>query len=47
MSLVSTNWLEKNINKVKILDSTWHMPNLNRNAYQEYKREHIPNSIFF
>ena len=47
MSLVSTNWLEKNINKVKILDSTWHMPSLNRNAYQEYKKDHIPNSIFF
>ena len=33
MSLVSTDWLEKNINKVKILDASWHMPNTQRNGY--------------
>ena len=47
MSLVSTDWLEKNINKVKILDASWHMPNTNRNAYEEYKKDHIKNAIFF
>ncbi len=47
MSLVSTDWLEKNINKVKILDASWHMPNSKRNGYEEYKKEHIKNSIFF
>ena len=47
MSLVSTDWLEKNINKVKILDASWHMPNTKRNGYKEYKKEHIKNSIFF
>ena len=47
MSLVDTNWLEKNLNKVKIIDSSWHMPNVNRNANQEYIQEHIPKSIFF
>ena len=35
MSLVSTSWLEKNLNKVKILDATWHMPNTKRNALEE------------
>ena len=25
--LVSTDWLEKNIDKVKILDASWHLPN--------------------
>ena len=47
MSLVSTSWLEKNLDRVKILDSTWHMPNTHRNAFKEYKKEHIKNSIFF
>ena len=47
MSLVSTSWLEKNLDNVKILDSTWHMPNTNRNAFKEYKKKHIKNSIFF
>ena len=47
MSLVSTEWLDKNHSKVKIIDSSWHMPNANRNAYEEYKKEHIKNAIFF
>ncbi len=47
MSLVSTDWLEKNLNKVKILDASWHMPNTKRNGYEEYKKDHIKNSIFF
>ena len=29
--LVTTEWLEKNINKVKILDATWCLPNSGRN----------------
>jgi thiosulfate/3-mercaptopyruvate sulfurtransferase len=47
MSLVNTNWLEKNLNKVKILDASWHMPNTNRDAYKEFLSEHIENSQFF
>ena len=45
--LVSTNWLEKNIEKVKILDASWHLPNSKRNAQDEYGENHIKNSIFF
>ena len=45
--LTSTEWLEKNIKIVKILDASWHLPNINRNAFEEYKLNHIPNSIFF
>ena len=45
--LVSTEWLGKNLEKVKILDASWHLPNANRNSYDEYKAEHIINSIFF
>jgi thiosulfate/3-mercaptopyruvate sulfurtransferase len=45
--LVSTEWLEKNINNVKILDASWHLPNVHRNALEEYKLNHIASSIFF
>jgi len=29
------------------LDCSWHMPNVKRDAYNEYNAEHIPNAIFF
>tara|TARA_A100001011_G_C14158707_1_gene777262 strand:- start:287 stop:1099 length:813 start_codon:yes stop_codon:yes gene_type:complete len=45
--LVSTEWLDKNIEKVKILDASWHLSNANRNSFEEYKSEHISNSIYF
>ena len=47
MSLVDTSWLERNINKVKIIDCSWHMPQTQRNGFEEYAKEHIPNAIFF
>ena len=47
MSLVTSDWLEDNINKVKIIDCSWHMPNVKRKAYEEYLKEHIPSAIFF
>ena len=47
MSLVDTNWLEKNINNVKIIDCSWHMPQAKRDGFEEYTKEHIPNAIFF
>ena len=37
MSLVSSDWLLENLNKVKILDASWHLPNVSRNALEEYK----------
>ena len=47
MSIVSTEWLSKNHSKVKIIDSSWHMLGTNRDAYEEYKKEHIKDAIFF
>ncbi len=47
MSLITSNWLENNISKLKIIDCSWHMPQTNRNGLEEYKKEHIPNAIFF
>ena len=39
MSLVETEWLEKNINDVKIIDCSWHMPQTNRDGHEEYKKK--------
>ena len=47
MSLIETDWLEKNLDSVKIIDCSWHMPQTERNGFIEYKECHIPNSIFF
>ena len=45
--LVSTEWLDENVDKVRILDASWHLPNAYRNSFEEYKSKHILNSIFF
>ena len=47
MSLVSTKWLFENKDNVKIIDSSWHLPNENRNSVDEYNLEHIQNSVYF
>jgi thiosulfate/3-mercaptopyruvate sulfurtransferase len=47
MSLVNTDWLEKNLNNVKILDASWHMPSTGRDAHKEFLAEHLENSQFF
>ena len=36
MNLVSTKWLNSNLNKVKIFDASWHMPNSKRSDEEEY-----------
>ncbi len=46
MTLVSTDWLNENLNEIKIIDASWHL-NRNRNAIEEYNKEHIKNAIFF
>lgn len=47
MSLVNTSWLEENLDKVKIIDCSWHMPQTERNGFDEYKNKHIKKAIFF
>ena len=46
-NLVSTDWLEKNLDNVRIFDGSWHLPSSNRNALDEFKSKHIKNSNFF
>ena len=45
-NLVTTDWLEKNLSKVRVIDATWHMPNLKRESYKEYLKTHISGSVF-
>ena len=47
MSLVDTDWLEENLDKVKIIDCSWHMPQTKRDGFEEYQDRHIENTIFF
>jgi 3-mercaptopyruvate sulfurtransferase SseA len=47
MNLVSTEWLNNNLSKVRIFDASWHMPNSKRNAEKEYLDKHIPGAIFW
>ena len=47
MNLVTTEWLEKNLNKVKIFDASWHMPLTKRNAIKEYENKHISGAMFW
>ena len=46
-NLVTTDWLEKNLNNVRIFDATWHLPSSNRIALDEFNLAHIKNSNFF
>ena len=47
--LVSTQWLNNNLNKenIVILDCSWFLPSDNRNSEIDYKKGHIMGSHFF
>ena len=47
MNLVSTEWLNENLNKVKIFDASWHMPNSKRNAEKEYLEQTYSKDAIF
>ncbi len=47
MNLINTEWLEKNLDKVKIFDASWHMPSSKRNAKKEYEEKHIKGAMFW
>jgi thiosulfate/3-mercaptopyruvate sulfurtransferase len=48
-ALVETDWLAENLGNpsVKVLDASYHLPNVDRNADQEYREQHIPGAIRF
>ena len=47
MNLVTTDWLESNLDKVKVFDASWHMPSTKRNAEKEYEEQHIESAMFW
>ncbi len=32
---------------IKIIDASWYLPNIGRNAQEEYLHKHIPNAVYF
>jgi thiosulfate/3-mercaptopyruvate sulfurtransferase len=44
--LVTTEWLARHLGDVTIVDSSWFMPSLGRNARAEYLQAHIPRARF-
>ena len=44
--LVSTDWLSSRLSdpEIRILDATWYLPNIDRDAKAEFDKSHIPNS---
>ena len=48
-ALVSTEWLAANLMnpRVRVLDATWHMPQLQRDPRREFEDAHIPGAAFF
>lgn len=48
-TLVSTDWLKQHLSDpdLRILDASWYMPDMNRDARAEYGAGHIPGARFF
>ena len=48
-TVVTTEWLAGHLGDpdVRIVDGTWHMPQLGRDARREFAEAHIPGAVFF
>ena len=48
-ALVTSEWLAANLGRrnVRVVDGSWHMPHLGRNARAEFAEAHIPGAVFF
>lgn len=45
--LVSTEWLHDNLANVRVLDASWYLPAMQRDARAEHAAAHIPGARFF
>lgn len=47
--LVETQWLAEHLHApdLAIVDGSWHLPTMRRDAGKEYLEEHIPGAVFF
>lgn len=52
-ALVSTEWLAAQLarpqrgRRLRVLDGTWHMPQLQRDPRREFEEAHVPGAVFF
>jgi thiosulfate/3-mercaptopyruvate sulfurtransferase len=48
-ALVSTEWLAARLGEadLRVVDGTWYLPHLKRDARAEYEQAHIPGAVFF
>ncbi|MYK33474.1 MAG: sulfurtransferase, partial [Boseongicola sp. SB0670_bin_30] len=48
-TLVSTGWLARHLDDpdIRILDASWYLPDMKRNARAEYDLGHVPGARFF
>jgi thiosulfate/3-mercaptopyruvate sulfurtransferase len=48
-TLVSVEWLRGHLGEtgLRVVDGTWHMPQLKRDARREFAEAHIPGAVFF
>jgi thiosulfate/3-mercaptopyruvate sulfurtransferase len=48
-AVVTTEWLAEHLRDedVRVVDGTWHMPHLGRDARREFTEAHIPGAVFF
>lgn len=47
--LVETDWLAEHLTApdLVVIDGSWHLPSVDRNAHEEYLGQHIPGAVFF
>jgi thiosulfate/3-mercaptopyruvate sulfurtransferase len=47
--VVTTEWLAKHLGEadLRVVDGTWHMPQLQRDARAEFVAAHLPGAVFF
>ena len=48
-ALVEGNWLKKHLedNSIKVIDATWYLPILEKDAKSNFLERHIPGAVFF
>ena len=48
-AIVTTDWLAAHLREpdLRVVDGTWHMPQLKRDARAEFAKAHIPGAVFF
>ncbi len=48
-SLVSTEWLASHLKApdVRVVDASWYLPAMQRDAKAEYAKQHIPGAVYF